>query len=88
MPGIDGLELANSMINKYQWPASKIIILTSSDAPDLMEKCNSLGIDNYILKPVKPEMLFNTIKSICIDIQDINNTKLPAPIKPGENHIT
>ena len=64
IPGIEEFSLVNK-INEIVNPASvNILILSTSEYQQSIEQCRSLGIKNYLLKPVKQSDLYNALTSI------------------------
>lgn len=76
MPGINGIEASRS-IKEYR-KNIKIIILTAYDDYDLINKATMANVDDYILKPAKPEKIVETInkyvKEINVLDEIINNS--------------
>jgi len=61
MPGLNGLQAASIIIENKLFPNSNIIMMTAYGQEDEMNKCKELGIDNYIYKPVKLQLLCSAI---------------------------
>jgi len=61
MPGMDGLEF--SMLLKQMLPAVPVIMLTAYGAVETYLKSLSLGIFEYVNKPVKAKELGRIVKS-------------------------
>lgn len=59
MPGMDGLELIQKV--KELDDSIKVIILTAYDDFDYARKAVSLGAVDYLLKPVDPDLLIETV---------------------------
>ncbi|MGD9151494.1 MAG: response regulator, partial [Desulfobacterales bacterium] len=62
MPGMDGIEAAKRIkdhkgLNKI--PA--IILVTAYGREEIMRQADELGLEGFLLKPVNPSMLFDTI---------------------------
>ena len=60
IPGINGIQA--SKIIKEKYPQTIIFILTAYDEFDFAHKAVKIGIDDYILKPAKPEEIVSIIK--------------------------
>lgn len=73
MPGIDGIKA--SEIIKQQNENKVIIMLTAYDDFDLIHKALTLGVNDYILKPVKSEKLLEVLR-IQIDNLKIDKNRI------------
>lgn len=73
MPGIDGIKA--SEIIKKQNENKVIIMLTAYDDFDLIHKALTLGVNDYILKPIKREKLLEVL-SLQIDNLKINKSRI------------
>ena len=62
MPDVDGFELAGQIRAEAALDRTTVIImLSSADRTGDLERCASLGIDSYLVKPVKQSELFDAI---------------------------
>jgi len=50
MPGMDGVELLETIRKKKLSPDSVVIMLTNESGRDKIEKVKSLGVEGYIVK--------------------------------------
>jgi YesN/AraC family two-component response regulator len=71
MPGIDGIK-ASKIIKQQN--TDKIVIMMVYDDFELMHKSLILGINDYILKPIKPSDLINIIDKSIVNLK--TNSKL------------
>ena len=62
MPFMDGLELAK--IVKKTMPWIKIVILSGHDEFEYAQRAISIGIEDYLLKPVTSAKLMETLKNV------------------------
>jgi CheY-like chemotaxis protein len=53
MPGPDGLEILRRMKADERLKNIPVIMLTTTDDPEEIEACYSLGCNNYLTKPVE-----------------------------------
>ncbi|MBW6411576.1 response regulator transcription factor [Clostridium weizhouense] len=67
MPGIDGIKA--SQIIKEQNKNKIIIMITAYDDFELVRKALVLGVDDYILKPIKPSELIGVINNIFVNLK-------------------
>ena len=58
MPVLNGIEAAIKIRNHCDAP---IIALTANESKQEQERCRMIGINDYIVKPFKPEQLFSHI---------------------------
>ena len=83
MPGMDGIETARRI---KQHPTLKhipaIIMATAYGREDVMRKAEQLGLDGFLLKPVSPSVLFDTIMQAFG--KEISETSRAARIKERE----
>ena len=70
MPFMDGLELAKLVKNEL--PNIKIIVLSGYDDFNFAKQAISIGVEEYILKPVSGENLLKELGKIA---EDINNQR-------------
>ena len=68
MPFMDGLEL--SELVKKELPNINIIILSGYDEFTYAQKAVSLGVTEYLLKPITPSKLLETIKKVQQKIEE------------------
>ena len=68
MPFMDGLEL--SSLVKKEFPNIKIIILSGYNEFDYAKRAISIGITDYLLKPVSREKLLEAIKRVAEVIRE------------------
>lgn len=74
MPRMDGIELLTIIKNDDKLKLLPVVILTSSrENPDL-QKCYSLGVNAYVVKPVDFKEFVESVKSIGIFWALINET--------------
>ena len=68
MPFMDGLEL--SELVRKELPDIKIIILSGYDEFSYAQKAVSLGVTEYLLKPISPAKLRESIKAVAEKIEE------------------
>lgn len=67
MPGMDGLKLVQEA--KKMNPLIRCILLTVHDTFDYAQKGIQLGVEDYLLKPVKRESLYEVVDRTITDIE-------------------
>ena len=64
MPGMDGIEASERIRNRKelsQMPS--ILMLTAYSREEIRQKAESVGVRNFLIKPVNPSLLFDAILS-------------------------
>lgn len=64
MPGMDGFQVAEAIINNGYADQAPIMMLTSNQKLADVERCRSLGISSYLSKPIKRDDLYGAIKNV------------------------
>ncbi len=65
MPGMDGMEASRRIKNSpgaFQKP--KIIMATAYGRQEVMRQAAEAGLDGFLIKPVNPSVMFNTIMEV------------------------
>ncbi len=62
MPGISGLETLEQI--KRNNSAMPVVLITKNEAEDVMEEALGAQIDDYLIKPVKPNQILLSIKKL------------------------
>ena len=57
MPKIDGIEILEEIKKDDRLNHLPVVIVTSSDNPDNIRRCRSLGCNGYIVKPLDEEAI-------------------------------
>ncbi len=57
MPKIDGIEILADIKKDERLDHLPVVIVTSSDNPDNIRRCQDLGCDGYIVKPLDEEAI-------------------------------
>jgi len=65
MPGMDGIETARK-IKEQTANASRprIIMATAYGRAEIMRQAQNIGLDGFLIKPVNPSVMFNTIMEV------------------------
>jgi sigma-B regulation protein RsbU (phosphoserine phosphatase) len=64
MPGMDGLTLRSEITQNPEYELIPFVFLTASEDDDLCGRAASLGIDDYLIKPVNKENLVKRIERV------------------------
>ena len=62
MPRMDGFMLAEQIKQDSAMGSTVVMMLTSGDRPEDMQRCEELGISAYLLKPIKQSELLEAIE--------------------------
>jgi len=68
MPFMDGLELARRTRKAMPWV--KIVILSGHDEFDYAQQAISIGVEDYLLKPVTSAMLLEALNKVATRIEE------------------
>jgi PAS domain S-box-containing protein len=61
MPGVNGRELASMLSKQSTVPVPPIVMLSSCDQSVISEELKNIGIETYLVKPVRERRLFDTL---------------------------
>ena len=61
MPGMDGLELCRQVRHDASFQVKAVMMLSSLEHGSQAAKCREIGIDSYLVKPVRQAELFDAI---------------------------
>lgn len=66
MPRMDGIQVIRQLKNDENKKQIPIVVLTSSSEEKDMEECYRLGINGYVVKPIRFEEFVDAVKQIGI----------------------
>lgn len=78
MPIMDGLDMADAI--KHEHPGTPVIITTAFNEADYFLKAIDIGVDKYVMKPIKTEALVEAINSSAHVLQAERNLHLAATV--------
>ncbi len=64
MPKVDGVEVLRQVKENAELRNIPTIMLTTTDDPREVERCHSLGCNNYVVKPVDYEKFSDAIRQL------------------------
>ncbi len=64
MPGMDGFGFANAIRDDMNLAGAFILMLTSSDRDGDVKRCQALGINRYLVKPIARSELLNSVLAV------------------------
>ena len=74
MPFMNGLELSRML--KKEFPDMKILILSGYNEFDYAKQAITIGVTDYLLKPISAEQLLEEIKKVAVTIQKEREERL------------
>jgi len=69
LPGIDGIETLQRL--RQEFPTARVLILTSSEAPEEVRHALAAGAGGYVTKSIRPAELMAAIRSVHAGVQVI-----------------
>ena len=85
MPEMDGYQ-ATEMIRSHEWGKSlPIIAITANAFQDDKERCLSIGMNDYIAKPVRRKELIRVLEKYTSGYKDVSNHEKYQPVSLPEN---
>jgi CheY-like chemotaxis protein len=82
MPGMDGIEASKHIKeNPNIKHIPQVVMVTAYGREEVMQKAEKIGLDGFLLKPVSPSVLFDTI--IQAQGEEVPDT---SPIAPGRGN--
>ncbi len=84
MPGIDGFQVVKIIKKNTAFSSPIIMLLTLKDRKSGKAKCKSLGITDYLIKPVNRSDLNDTIM-VALGRKKAIERKIPKVIKPNNS---
>lgn len=67
MPNMNGLDAVKRIQGIL--PQTKIMLLTAADEPRYRQQAAQLGVDEYILKPVRPDKLVHMLRCTLTQVE-------------------
>ncbi len=74
MPEMDGFELAEAIHRSPTLRGLKLVMLTSAGLPEDITRCRALGLDTFLLKPIKQSDLMMTL----LNVLDASQRQVPV----------
>jgi CheY-like chemotaxis protein len=62
MPEMDGLEATEVLVEKYRSITPPIVAMTANAFPEDKQKCYSVGMSDFISKPIKRSEISRVLK--------------------------
>ena len=91
MPEMDGIELARRIRNDPRLTRMKLIMLSSAGFDDESLQAINVGVDRYLNKPVKQELLFRFLCDVLAERPGHSSRPSPTPTPsrptPKDRHV-
>ncbi len=89
MPGMDGLQASREIMRrKGPMDLLKIVMVTAFGREDLQTQAEQVGIVGYLLKPVSPSLLYDTLVEILGVVEQKRGRSQPKREKTGSHDFT
>jgi signal transduction histidine kinase/ligand-binding sensor domain-containing protein/CheY-like chemotaxis protein len=69
MPEMDGFDLVRQIRSRPEFSAALLMMLTSDDYHGTASRCRQLGIKAYLIKPIRPSDLLNSMRKLLMNSQ-------------------
>lgn len=76
MPKIDGIEVLKKIKRDTGLNSIHITMLTTTDNPDEIQRCHSLGCNNYITKPIDYDRFIEVISKLGLFLSIVKVPKI------------
>jgi signal transduction histidine kinase/CheY-like chemotaxis protein len=87
MPGMDGFDLAQKLINNSKYACRMIMMMTSDNQTVNTARCQELGIASYVMKPIVKSELLNAVLLALGGIQQTQPTVIRKSVNRSENAL-
>jgi len=82
MPKVDGIQVLNQLKSDEQTRSVPVVILTSSRETRDLDECYKLGVNAYVVKPVRFAEFIEAVKGIGVFWALINEPPPGSTLKP------
>jgi PAS domain S-box-containing protein len=88
MPEMDGFEVIKRIRAAPKLMSLPVVAMTAHSMPGDREKCLNAGMNDYIAKPIIPDLLYNILREISEPDNAGNKKKqpVPAPARPESDN--
>jgi PAS domain S-box-containing protein len=64
MPGMDGMQVLQTLRNDPRWRDYPVVMLSASDETSRVTRCLEMGAEDYVVKPFDPVLLTARMRSV------------------------
>lgn len=79
MPGMDGFELVERARGTQHWNGAIVLMLTSGEQADDLERCRKLGVASHLVKPVRRAELRAALAKALAALVRADSAEQPDP---------
>jgi CheY-like chemotaxis protein/HPt (histidine-containing phosphotransfer) domain-containing protein len=76
MPELDGLDASRRICERWPDTRPRIIAMTANALPEDREACFAAGMDDYVAKPIRPDVLAEALKRVRTPVSDATTPKI------------
>ena len=89
MPGMDGLELVKNLKTKENSDVPSVLMVTAFGVDTVREAAKNKMVDGYLLKPINPSTLFDSLNTILYlgEKRKLNKTKEKQVLDNYRDHL-
>ena len=89
MPGMDGLELVKNLRSREGEDVPSVLMVTAFGVETVREAAKNKTVDGYLLKPINPSTLFDSLNTILYlgEKRKLNKTKEKEVIDNYRDHL-
>ena len=77
MPGMSGLEVAEQVKARKPW--TPVVIITGYGTEDAEARAKAAGVTGFLHKPLSPEMIEDSARSVTESVEKAESISLPVP---------
>jgi len=76
MPELDGLDASRHICERWPDTRPRIIAMTANALPEDREACFAAGMDDYVAKPIRPDVLAEALRRVRTPVGDATTPKI------------
>ncbi|MGC9357129.1 MAG: response regulator [Anaerolineae bacterium] len=70
MPVMNGLDLLRALRSNARYAQLPVVIFTATTDPDVCDAALSAGVDAFLIRPITPQDLFDTVRRLLAERED------------------
>jgi CheY-like chemotaxis protein len=76
MPELDGLDASRRICERWPHTRPRIVAMTANALPEDREACFAAGMDDYVAKPIRPDVLAEALKRVRTPVGDATTPQI------------